>query len=284
MIITQEPIAFHYLLTTLWIGLALIVTVVLQFITAGYGRHSQPGRFKVKGQCWVILNIIQMNNRLTWLLMEIPSPTLILYFMVTSEPDHRDVARLLFGGLWLIHYFQRCFIFPFRIPSNNQTMDLLICTCAFGFNLCNGYVVGRWMFIISPAQDYSFSTLQTLSFFIGIIMFVYGFASNIICDGMLVDLKKKISSGKKEGEQVDPSGRYAVPRGYLFDYVAAPNYFSEIVEWTGYYIMTQNYFTLSFLVWNLANLVPRARTHLKWYQTTFPKYPKERKAVFPFLY
>jgi 3-oxo-5-alpha-steroid 4-dehydrogenase 1 len=33
----------------------------------------------------------------------------------------------------------------------------------------------------------------------------------------------------------------------------------------------------------MANLVPRALATHAWYQKTFPNYPKERKAIFPFL-
>jgi 3-oxo-5-alpha-steroid 4-dehydrogenase 1 len=40
---------------------------------------------------------------------------------------------------------------------------------------------------------------------------------------------------------------------------------------------------LAFLVWTLANLIPRALDHHKWYRSEFPDYPSKRKAVLPFL-
>jgi hypothetical protein len=33
----------------------------------------------------------------------------------------------------------------------------------------------------------------------------------------------------------------------------------------------------------LANLLPRALAHHRWYKQRFPEYPSERKAIFPFL-
>ena len=41
---------------------------------------------------------------------------------------------------------------------------------------------------------------------------------------------------------------------------------------------------LVFFLWTAANLVPRARSHHRWYQERFPDYPRERKAVIPWLY
>jgi len=36
-------------------------------------------------------------------------------------------------------------------------------------------------------------------------------------------------------------------------------------------------------VWTIANLVPRALAHHKWYNEHFENYPAERKAIFPFI-
>ena len=38
---------------------------------------------------------------------------------------------------------------------------------------------------------------------------------------------------------------------------------------------------LSFAVWGVANLVPRARANHLWYKENFIEYPKERKALIP---
>ena len=41
---------------------------------------------------------------------------------------------------------------------------------------------------------------------------------------------------------------------------------------------------LAFAVWTVANLMPRARAHHKWYGNYFPDYPQERKALVPGLW
>jgi hypothetical protein len=48
--------------------------------------------------------------------------------------------------------------------------------------------------------------------------------------------------------------------------------------------MAWNLPALSFAIWTFANLVPRALNHHNWYKDKFPDYPKNRKAVFPFLF
>ena len=64
---------------------------------------------------------------------------------------------------------------------------------------------------------------------------------------------------------------------------AAIEFFGEILEWTGFAIMTWSPAALVFALWSFFNLVPRALDHHKWYKKTFPDYPKERKAILPRL-
>ncbi|MEX2589838.1 MAG: hypothetical protein WD334_06510, partial [Chitinophagales bacterium] len=73
------------------------------------------------------------------------------------------------------------------------------------------------------------------------------------------------------------------PNGGLFRYVSSPNLFGEIIEWTGWALMTWSMPTLSFAIWTWANLLPRALDHHRWYNSYFKEYPKERKAVIPFV-
>lgn len=39
----------------------------------------------------------------------------------------------------------------------------------------------------------------------------------------------------------------------------------------------------TILLWTLANLLPRALAHHRWYGEQFDDYPRERKAILPFL-
>ncbi|KAJ6968797.1 steroid 5-alpha-reductase DET2 [Populus alba x Populus x berolinensis] len=57
-----------------------------------------------------------------------------------------------------------------------------------------------------------------------------------------------------------------------------------IVEWFGWAVMTWSWAGFGFLLYTCANLVPRACANHKWYLEKFREdYPKNRKAVIPFL-
>ena len=69
----------------------------------------------------------------------------------------------------------------------------------------------------------------------------------------------------------------------FFRFVSCPNYLGEIVEWTGWAIISWSLPGLAFAVWTAANLLPRALTHHRWYRQNFPDYPRDRKAILPLL-
>ncbi|HSJ85911.1 MAG TPA: hypothetical protein VK909_01800 [Anaerolineales bacterium] len=58
-----------------------------------------------------------------------------------------------------------------------------------------------------------------------------------------------------------------------------PNYFSEIMEWFGWALVTWSLPDLAFALWTFANLAPCAHAHHKWYREHFKDYPAERKAL-----
>ena len=90
-------------------------------------------------------------------------------------------------------------------------------------------------------------------------------------DHILINLRKPGETG------------YKIPKGGFFKYVSAPNLFGEMLEWMGFAILCWNLPALGFAVWTAANLIPRAISHHRWYLEKFENYPKERKAVIPFL-
>jgi 3-oxo-5-alpha-steroid 4-dehydrogenase 1 len=70
----------------------------------------------------------------------------------------------------------------------------------------------------------------------------------------------------------------------LFEFISCPNHFSEFIQWSGFAFMAWNLPATTFLIWTFANLFPRALKHHKWYKQHFENYPKNRKAVVPWLW
>ena len=69
----------------------------------------------------------------------------------------------------------------------------------------------------------------------------------------------------------------------MYRHVSCPNYLGEMLEWTGWAVLTWSLAGTAFAVFTAANLVPRAMAIHRWYRDKFPDYPVERKAVIPFL-
>ena len=148
-------------------------------------------------------------------------------------------------------------------------MPLLIVVLAIFFNLINGFLNGYYFGFIT--QGYSIEWLYDIRFILGFLMFMSGMIINLKYDNMLLALRKSSKNG------------YTLPTGGLFKYVSCPNFFGEILEWTGFAIMTWSPAALAFLVWTMVNLIPRALDHHKWYRGRFEDYPAERKALIPYL-
>lgn len=254
-----------------WIGLAIALFPLLLKVRAPYGRHASTK--------WGPL----IDNRAGWFIMEMPS--LLLITMLFFGGNKTGISVLwVFFGLWFIHYFNRIFIFPFRTRTKGKNIPLMVVMLALFFNLVNGFLNGYWLGYIAgdmagftrqnTGGDMGISYENWLSdprFIAGIILFITGFIINQVADNHLIHLR----NGKKPG--------YSIPTHPLFRYISCPNFAGEIVEWTGFAIMTWSLPGLSFAIWTAANLIPRALHHHRWYRKTFPDYPEKRKAIIPFI-
>lgn len=233
---------------------ALLVLFLLFYISAPYGKFLRSGWGPALKSKWA------------WMIMESPSPVLMLLLFLTSPGS--SAPQFIFIVLWLSHYLHRTFIYPFSQSGREKDYPAVLVLMAFFFNCMNGFVNGYGVFHIN---DYDLAWLISWQFIGGIIIFVSGFMINKISDGKLRHLR-----------QNNPDG-YVIPRGWLFEYVSCPHYFGEIIEWTGWALLTWSVSGLAFAVFTFANLFPRAVSSHKWYRQHFADYPSSRKAVIPFL-
>jgi len=237
------------------LGFALVTALVLLFISAPYGRHARGGWGPV------------IPARVAWVVMESPASLwfLAVYFMGANR---FELVPLVLLGCWQAHYGYRTFIFPFLIRVKGRKTPLLIVLMAIAFNLLNGTVNAMW---ISHLGSYEMTWLVDPRFWIGLGVFGAGMTLNHRADATLRALRKPGETG------------YKIPRGGMYRWVSCPNYLGEIIEWTGWAILTWSTAGLAFAVYTAANLVPRALTHHQWYRDTFEDYPEERRAIFPGL-
>lgn len=181
------------------------------------------------------------------------------------------LALVSFGSLfWKPAPYGRYFEpgWPFR-KKTGRPMPLALALCAAGFNVVNGSFNGGWLFHLGPA--YPANWLTRPEFLIGLAVFLAGFAINLHADTVLIRLRRR-------------DAVYRTPEGGMFRWISCPNYLGEIVEWSGWAILTWSWAGLSFAVWTAANLAPRAISHHRFYRDEIDAYPRERKALVPFVY
>jgi len=231
-----------------WFVLAAVVFISLLFFAAPYGRYVRRG--------WGFA----VNNKPGWVIMELAAPLAfaVCFFIGTNAIT---VTTLVFLLLWEAHYLHRAFIYPFS--RRRRGMPLVIVGFGFLFNMVNGYLNGRYIFTFS--DGYSNQWLSDPRFIIGVALFIAGFVINRQADDTL---RKLASSG------------YQIPYSGLYRWISCPNYFGEILIWTGWAVATWSLPGLAFAVWTAANLIPRARSHHAWYRQNFPDYPP-RRALLP---
>ncbi|MEN0085740.1 MAG: methyltransferase [Leifsonia sp.] len=234
--------------------LAAVTFVALLFVVAPYGgRHGRTG--------WGPTVPAQVG----WVVMEAPAALLFVAFYLLGS--HRfEPVPLLFLALWLVHYVYRAFVYPFLMRSGSR-MPVLVMLLAIGFNTLNAWVNARW---VSEYGTYPVAWLADPRFWLGLLLFAGGLTLNMRSDRTL----RRLRAG---------GGGYRVPYGGGFRYVSSPNYLGEIVEWTGWAVATWSLAGASFALYTIANLAPRAVANHRWYRETFPEYPRDRRALLPFV-
>lgn len=245
-----------YLLVYIWIAIAILIFPLVLKIVAPYGRHTTTS--------WGPL----INNKAGWIIMEFPALFFFAVFFLFGK-NHHNLLPWIFFSFWMIHYLNRTLIFPFRLRTKGKKIPVTIVLMAFCFNLMNGYINGYYLGSLS--EQYALSWLYDPRFIVGFLMFCSGLAINWQADNILIHLRKPGETG------------YKIPNGGFFRYISCPNHFSEIIEWSGFALMTWSLPGLAFAIWTLVNLMPRALHHHKWYRATFPDYPADRKALIPFV-
>ncbi|MBK6381368.1 MAG: 3-oxo-5-alpha-steroid 4-dehydrogenase [Chitinophagaceae bacterium] len=249
------PFSTYQVIFYVWIGIAVCIFFLLLKVVAPYGRHSSAK--------WGPL----ISNHYGWLFMELPALAIMVFFFAKNYSNDKTAIEIMIG-LFCLHYFNRTFIFPFRLHTRGKKMPVLIMLSGIFFNLCNTFLLGYYF---THFANYSTAWFTDIRFMGGVILFFTGLWINWKADNILIHLRKP--------DETD----YKIPVGWLFNWVSCPNLMGELIEWAGFALLCWNMPALAFFIWTAANLIPRAMAHHQWYKKKFENYPAERKAVLPYL-
>ena len=256
----------YYILIAAMAVMAVIVFVALFFFKAGYGYLSSSK--------WGPA----INNKAAWVIMEAPAFCFMLFYTIRFALSGADTGNdrtvlYIMAGLFLLHYFQRSFIFPLMMRGKGR-MPVAVMLMGLVFNTLNAYIIGGWLFREAPSGMYETSWLWSPQFIIGTLLFCAGMAINLHSDHVIRNLRKPGDT------------RHYIPRKGFYKYVTSANYFGELTEWTGYAVLTWSPAGLLFAIWTFANLGPRAKSLTQKYEQEFGEEYKalNKKHIIPFIW
>ncbi|XP_064173054.1 3-oxo-5-alpha-steroid 4-dehydrogenase 2a [Anguilla rostrata] len=221
-----------------------------------YGRYVDPPE-----------RVRTVPARAAWFLQELPSFLVPVGLMWSSRGPPSGLGPRLLAGTFCLHYFQRTFIYS--LLTKGRPYPLRIVLYAAIFCSMNGFFQGYYMLHCARYDEAWASDIRLV---IGLILFFLGMAINVHSDYVLRSLREP-------GEVT-----YKIPKGGLFEYVSGANFFGEIVEWSGYAIATWSLPGLSFALFTVCSIGPRAYHHHRFYLEKFEDYPRSRKALVPFIF
>ncbi len=249
---------------TLGFAFAALVAVGAAFTKSPYGRFASDR--------WGL----SLSPRLGWFLMELPATLSFVFFYVQGRNRFEPVP-LFFLAVWLIHYGNRGFVFPYLIRSPKgatASFSLMIVMTGWLVTATHGYLNAA--FISELGTHFTTDWFTDPRFLIGIAIYYASFFLNIQSDSIIRNLRSHDEVAR--GDKV-----YRIPEGGLFRYVSNPSYLTEITAFAGFAIATWS-LGATFVLWvTMANLIPRALQTHRWYHEKFPDYPRDRRALVPFV-
>lgn len=250
---TFETFIYIWVLINLFTGLPIYISKMM----------PMSGRSEKTWLSWMG----DINKKTGWIIMEIPILIVVItFFYIGTNPLNISAVMV---AAFCIHYCNRALIYPYRIKANDKTMPIMIMLFSTTFYIVNGYIIGHYF---GTLKTYSIEWLSDPRFIIGALMFFGGLTLNITSDNILLNLRKPGETG------------YKIPQGGMFKYVSCPHYLGEMIEWTGFAIMTWSLPGLAYAVIVITPLFGQARNTHQWYLDKFgDDYPKNRKAIFPGL-
>jgi 3-oxo-5-alpha-steroid 4-dehydrogenase 1 len=225
----------------------------------------------------------KINSKLGWYIMEVPALVVAVLTVVcfdlgdyVSAPMHCQLAV----GMFICHYINRGIIYPNK-RGNVEAMESCS-TFLLGafFNAGNAYALTRYCTYFGRGsivlEEASVARIVVAS-----SVFFAGVAINMTADELLLQFSavKKLEKNKKKQRSMVPGGFF------VFNYVTAANYFGELTEWFGFFLLTYpSPSSACFVYMTWCNLAPRAWSRHQRYLRTVPGYKAlNRKAIVPFV-
>jgi len=195
----------------------------------------------------------------------------IIYGDLSTRPMHQAVHLAAFCHT--LHYAKRLLETLFVHRFSHATMPILNlfknCSYYWGFAFIMGYYINHPLY--TPAY---FGKAQI---YFGVAGFLLSELGNF---SIHIALRNLRPAGSKERKIPMPTSN---PFTQLFNFVSCPNYSYEAYAWAFFTILTQCLPAGLFAAAGFGQMALWALGKHKLYKKEFPNYPRNRKAIIPFL-
>ena len=216
----------------------------------------------------------------------------LLYGAAAKGKTELSAAALLGVACWCLHFLKREFETLFVHKFSRPTMPLsnLFKNCMYYWYVRarSAFTHSNHIFLTIPSVYYrcfgavigyplcapSYAAPAAAQVHAGLAIFALSELGNLICHIMLSTLRP-----------ADGSTKRPIPSGFLFNFVACPNYTFEVLSWVGFSIMTNIAVAYLFTAVGFYQMTVWALNKHKEYKKTYDKeYTSlRRKAIVPFL-
>ncbi|TMW97740.1 hypothetical protein EJD97_005038 [Solanum chilense] len=177
-----------------------------------------------------------------------------------------DLRFALVCSALSIHFFKRLFevLFVHKYSGSMDVEDAIAISLSYFLSTIT------MIYCQHLSQDFQEPSIDLK--YGGYIIFLVGIIGNFYHHILLSKLRTK---GEKE---------YKIPQGGLFDFAICPHYLFEILIFVGISCTSQTLYAISFTLGTTFYLMGRSIATRRWYQSKFDDFPKDIKALIPYIF
>ncbi|AOA64790.1 Very-long-chain enoyl-CoA reductase [Komagataella phaffii CBS 7435] len=229
-----------------------------------------------------------LGPQISWklvFLIEYVGPLIIhpLLYYGWFKPDYNTLTQKVSFILVMLHFLKREYETTFVHLFSSDTMPLFnvfknsahywilsglsLAVTIYAPDSYRNKFAPTWKQFFFHVSDHEDSTVLAL-----IGLWVFAELSNFITHQKLASLR------------ADGSREHKIPYGYGFNLVSFPNYFFESVAWLAFALLNNNWSSWVFLtIASIQMYIWAAKKHKRYLKEFGDQYPKNRKAMIPFL-
>ena len=173
-------------------------------------------------------------------------------------------------------------------------MSPIVWAGALTFQIFNGTSIGGWLGGFGPTSREDWSG-RAAEIYLGMLLWAIGLMFNMYHDDELREIRR--AAGRRQEERQKAKGGdekerktvekvYMIPQNGLFRLILYPHYFTEWIEWCGFWVVGGSACVpaRTFVVNEVSTMLPRAVQGKRWYLERFGKEKVgSRKAAIPWV-